>query len=338
MHTHSGESFECASMDTTRAEISHNAMQRRLVAARAPSAAQSNKMEGACAGAEESCSITLQFKWTDEKTEQLIRWRAANNSLFSGKRNAAVKGFEGQLGTPRCSRVLIRGLHVLLLHHVSIIQADVVQDGTAGNNLCREGWTNLKGLKKDTPPTAFHHTKGPFYDAPCPGVPLVEPSLYRVLHRLSVRCNQADGGSQAGVTSISQYALPLWWIELPDIYRAVFKHPSIMDRPWETHKDIQEAPLMVADGLQLYRVEELPVQVALVVTSRRLYPDVAAINCPHNHTEHVGSSQVSESRADFLQLVVTSGEVDYSAQNAQDSFAHPVDDVMDGGSGDVKGS
>ncbi|XP_061597530.1 nucleolar protein 58 isoform X2 [Cololabis saira] len=94
MHTHSGESFECASMDTTRAEISHNAMQRRLVAARAPSAAQSNKMEGACAGAEESCSITLQFKWTDEKTEQLIRWRAANNSLFSGKRNAAVKGFE----------------------------------------------------------------------------------------------------------------------------------------------------------------------------------------------------------------------------------------------------
>ncbi|XP_061583982.1 uncharacterized protein LOC133448959 isoform X3 [Cololabis saira] len=194
---------------------------------------------------------------------------------------------------------------------VSIVQADIVQDGTAGNNLCREGWTDLKGLKKDSPPTAFHHAKCPFYDAPCPGVPVVEPSLYRVLHRLSVGCDQADGGSQAGVTSISQYALPLWWIQLPDIYGAVFKHPSIMDRPWETHKYVQEAPLMVADGLQLYGVEELPVQVTLVVTSRRLYPDVAAINCPHSHTEHVRSSQVTESRADFLQLVVTSGEVDY---------------------------
>ncbi|XP_073672963.1 uncharacterized protein [Garra rufa] len=34
------------------------------------------------------------FKWTDEDTERLITWRIANESLFTGKRNAAIKGFE----------------------------------------------------------------------------------------------------------------------------------------------------------------------------------------------------------------------------------------------------
>ncbi|KAL0152260.1 hypothetical protein M9458_051983 [Cirrhinus mrigala] len=32
--------------------------------------------------------------WTDEQTHVLIRWRAANEALFTGKRNAAIKGFE----------------------------------------------------------------------------------------------------------------------------------------------------------------------------------------------------------------------------------------------------
>ncbi|KAL0152684.1 hypothetical protein M9458_052407 [Cirrhinus mrigala] len=34
------------------------------------------------------------FKWTDEHTQVLIRWRVANEALFTGKRNAAIKGFE----------------------------------------------------------------------------------------------------------------------------------------------------------------------------------------------------------------------------------------------------
>ncbi|CAL8290581.1 unnamed protein product [Merluccius merluccius] len=37
---------------------------------------------------------TETFKWTDELTAVLIVWRAANDKLFTGRRNAAVKGFE----------------------------------------------------------------------------------------------------------------------------------------------------------------------------------------------------------------------------------------------------
>ncbi|KAI2655878.1 hypothetical protein H4Q32_012658 [Labeo rohita] len=34
------------------------------------------------------------FKWTDEHTRLLIQWRVANEALFTGRRNAAIKGFE----------------------------------------------------------------------------------------------------------------------------------------------------------------------------------------------------------------------------------------------------
>ncbi|XDV25462.1 hypothetical protein PO909_029378 [Leuciscus waleckii] len=34
------------------------------------------------------------FKWSDEDIERLINWRIANDALFTGKRNAAIKGFE----------------------------------------------------------------------------------------------------------------------------------------------------------------------------------------------------------------------------------------------------
>ncbi|XP_076841568.1 uncharacterized protein LOC143485834 isoform X1 [Brachyhypopomus gauderio] len=34
------------------------------------------------------------YKWTDEDTKDLIQWRVANAHLFTGKRNAAVRGFE----------------------------------------------------------------------------------------------------------------------------------------------------------------------------------------------------------------------------------------------------
>ncbi|CAJ1069787.1 uncharacterized protein LOC122971204 [Xyrichtys novacula] len=33
-------------------------------------------------------------KWTDEDTERLIWWRGRNEALFTGRRNAALKGFE----------------------------------------------------------------------------------------------------------------------------------------------------------------------------------------------------------------------------------------------------
>ncbi|XP_061117372.1 uncharacterized protein LOC133141028 isoform X2 [Conger conger] len=39
-------------------------------------------------------SAGYAFKWTHELTQQLILWRGANKSRFTGKRNAALKGFE----------------------------------------------------------------------------------------------------------------------------------------------------------------------------------------------------------------------------------------------------
>ncbi|XP_049330811.1 ensconsin-like [Astyanax mexicanus] len=35
-----------------------------------------------------------EYKWTDEDTAELIAWRSANEGLFTGRRNAAQKGFE----------------------------------------------------------------------------------------------------------------------------------------------------------------------------------------------------------------------------------------------------
>ncbi|CAL8234753.1 unnamed protein product [Boreogadus saida] len=34
------------------------------------------------------------YRWTDEDTEALIRWRGANDVFFTGRRNASVSGFQ----------------------------------------------------------------------------------------------------------------------------------------------------------------------------------------------------------------------------------------------------
>ncbi|XP_066565558.1 ensconsin [Amia ocellicauda] len=36
----------------------------------------------------------LEFRWTDEHTAALIHWRGSNSQLFTGRRNAAQRGFE----------------------------------------------------------------------------------------------------------------------------------------------------------------------------------------------------------------------------------------------------
>lgn len=39
-------------------------------------------------------SEEMIFKWTDANTADLIVWRVTNNSLFTGRRNAAIKAYE----------------------------------------------------------------------------------------------------------------------------------------------------------------------------------------------------------------------------------------------------
>ncbi|CAM4558566.1 unnamed protein product [Leuciscus chuanchicus] len=64
------------------------------------------------------------FKWTDEHTRKLIRWRVAHEALFTGKRNAAIKGFE--------SFVVEQDLH-----------------GKATAAFVKKKWENLKQKYKD---------------------------------------------------------------------------------------------------------------------------------------------------------------------------------------------
>ncbi|KAG5275377.1 hypothetical protein AALO_G00119550 [Alosa alosa] len=45
--------------------------------------------------------LTGPFRWTDEDTRALILWRAANVSLFTGRRNAAINGYENFISEKR---------------------------------------------------------------------------------------------------------------------------------------------------------------------------------------------------------------------------------------------
>ncbi|KAF5902950.1 stress response protein NST1-like, partial [Clarias magur] len=54
---------------------------------------QNNKMENGVGLTLEVGSVTA-FKWTDSNTADLILWRVSNNSLFTGKKNTALRAFE----------------------------------------------------------------------------------------------------------------------------------------------------------------------------------------------------------------------------------------------------
>ncbi|KAK0146505.1 hypothetical protein N1851_014168 [Merluccius polli] len=43
---------------------------------------------------EETVEINALYKWSDEETRSLIQWRTVNASLFTGRHNAAVTGYE----------------------------------------------------------------------------------------------------------------------------------------------------------------------------------------------------------------------------------------------------
>ncbi|XP_069563009.1 luc7-like protein 3 isoform X1 [Brachyistius frenatus] len=64
------------------------------------------------------------YKWSDEDTRSLIAWRAANASLFTGRRNAAMSGYETYIAS--------RGL-----------------EGRVNPAFVKKKWENLKQKYKD---------------------------------------------------------------------------------------------------------------------------------------------------------------------------------------------
>ncbi|KAG5277891.1 hypothetical protein AALO_G00092520 [Alosa alosa] len=68
--------------------------------------------------------LTGPFRWTDEDTRALILWRAANVSLFTGRRNAAINGYENFISEKRLG-------------------------GKVTPAFCKKKWENLKQKFKD---------------------------------------------------------------------------------------------------------------------------------------------------------------------------------------------
>ncbi|XP_076842255.1 uncharacterized protein LOC143486740 isoform X3 [Brachyhypopomus gauderio] len=168
------------------------------------------------------------YKWTDEDTRDLIRWRVANAALFTGKRNAAVRGFEAfvlekklpkaisPLYVKKSGRTLSKNIRLwwvsvislwnIWVYDVAVSNAEVVEHSAACHNLGCEDRAHLKGFKENGSPAGLQHSKCSFNYVPGPRESAVETSLYRVLHRLSIRGQELDWCADARITPITKDA------------------------------------------------------------------------------------------------------------------------------------
>ena len=109
-----------------------------------------------------------------------------------------------------------------------------------------------------------------------------------------------------------------------------------MHRAREAHVHVQKATFMVADGLKLYRVEQLSVEVIGSKGSRGHNANVASINGPCHIAKSRGSCQLLEPSPNFWQLI-PARKVDLLPENLLDAFAHPVDHIVACRAGNVEG-
>lgn len=172
---------------------------------------------------------------------------------------------------------IFRILHNLWINNVPVLKPEVMEHRTARNNIRHKGRADFQGLEEDEAPVCLQHPEGSLHNVACTSMLGVEASLYRILYKLSIWCDEADGRAQTRIPNISKDAFSCRWIQAASVNGAVLQHPSIVHRPGVTNKDLEELSLVVSDGLQLDRVEQLPVKIACGVTCRWLDPDVTAI-------------------------------------------------------------
>ncbi len=147
--------------------------------------------------------------------------------------------------------VIGRILHNLWINNVPVLKAEVVEHCTACNNIWHKDRAHFQGLEEDGAPACLQHPKGSRNNVMCTSMLGVEASLYRILYRLSVWCDEADGRTQTGIPTISKEAFSCRWIQAASVKGAVLQHSGIMHRPGIPDKDVDELPLVVGDGLQL---------------------------------------------------------------------------------------
>lgn len=113
-----------------------------------------------------------------------------------------VLGFRGVIG---------RILHICF-NNVPVLETEVVEHCTASNNFWHKCRAHFQGLEKGGPPACLQHPEGSFNYVACSSMLGIEASLYRILYRLSVRGDEADGRAQTGIPTISEDAFPCRWI------------------------------------------------------------------------------------------------------------------------------
>ncbi|KAI2644314.1 3-hydroxyisobutyryl-CoA hydrolase-like protein 3, mitochondrial [Labeo rohita] len=108
--------------------------------------------------------------------------------------------------------VIGRILHNLCINNVPVLKTEVVEHCTASNNFWHKCRAHFQGLEEDGPPACLQHPEGSFNNVACMSMLGVEASLYRILYRLSVRGDEADGRTQTGIPTISEDAFSCRWI------------------------------------------------------------------------------------------------------------------------------
>ncbi|KAJ8263822.1 hypothetical protein GJAV_G00141680 [Gymnothorax javanicus] len=187
----------------------------------------------------------------------------------------------------------------LRLQDVPIPEADVVQE-KAGTDDFRHK-LHL-GFQENGAPPGLEDPKCPLHEALCPGQAGVVPALHRIPDRLPEWHYQADGLCQARVSAIAQQTPSRRWVQPVDIEGAAPQDLGIMDAVREAHHHIQKVTLVVADGLELDRVEQLPVVIVRCKQPRWNNADMAAINAPCYPPKGWGARQLLEPGSNLLQL------------------------------------
>ena len=146
-----------------------------------------------------------------------ITQRSYSISLLSSRDGAWRCCLPSWILLPCCS------IHALLgVQHVSLAQANVVEDGAAEDDLRDEEDVHLQRLQKDSPPPGLQDPEGPLHHSSGLCQPAVVCGLQLVPQRLAIGGHQGHGVGEAGVPTITNEAVPWWRVLLLKVQGAVF--------------------------------------------------------------------------------------------------------------------
>ncbi len=167
-------------------------------------------------------------------------------------------------------RVAVIMVFLHWLNDIPIDKGEIVKHSTARDHLRHEDRAHLQGLEEKGAPACFHHAKGLLLKQACTG--LCTGFLYGVMRQMGA-LRQGYPPSQRMHILAGGYRLPAYTGLLYS------QHPGIVHRPWTSHKDVKEFPLVISDGLELDEMKQFPVVVAMGVICWRCHADMTGIYC-----------------------------------------------------------